>query len=118
MKYYSDLVNSYAWDTAIVFIQAYEDSTYASSNNSTSATVTGGNGDQVCNINDMSGNKSERTTETSNRSIGENARPCTWHGGAYISDYSSAMYSTSYRNYTTADNSNIDVSFRITLCVK
>ena len=58
-KYYSDLVNSYAWDTAIVFIEAYADSDYAGNNNSNSFTTTGGNSDQVCNINDMSGNAME-----------------------------------------------------------
>ena len=83
-NYYSDLINSYAWDTAIVFIQAYEDSTYASSNDSTSEAVTGGNGDQVCNINDMSGNKTEWTTETSTFTDSDDSNTCTDRGGYYL----------------------------------
>ena len=113
-NYYSDLINSYAWDTAIVFIQAYENRTYASSNDSTSATVTGGNGDQVCNINDMSGNKYEWTTETySNGSC-----PCTAHGGYYNSISGGAGHCTSVRNFATVDHSDTFTSFRLTLYVK
>ena len=63
-NYYSDLINSYAWDTAIIFIQAYEDSTYASANYGPSFTTTGTNPDKACNIHDMSGNAYEWTTET------------------------------------------------------
>ena len=63
-NYYSDLINSYTWDTAIIFIQAYEDSTYASANYGPSFTTTGTNPDKVCNIHDMSGNAYEWTTET------------------------------------------------------
>ena len=67
LVYASDLVNSYAWDTAIVFIQTYSVKTdYASHNesNTTKAfTATGKNNDKYCNIFDMSGNASEWTTE-------------------------------------------------------
>ena len=67
--YASDLVNSYAWDTAIIFIQTYgtgEDaSDYASKNKSTSFANTGINNDRYCNIFDMSGNAYEWTTEYS-----------------------------------------------------
>ena len=117
-NYYSDLINSYAWDTAIVFIQAYEDSTYASSNDSTSATVTGGNGDQVCNINDMSGNKVEWTTETSTLSISYDSYPCTNRGGYYYSDYGYASDYTSARNVDAVDLSYSFDSFRLSLYVK
>ena len=69
LVYASDLVNSYAWDTAIVFIQTYSVKTdYASHNesNTTKAfTATGKNNDKYCNIFDMSGNASEWTTEYS-----------------------------------------------------
>ena len=58
--YASDLVNSYAWDTAIIFIQTYstetDASSYASKNKSTSFANTGKNNDKYCNIWDMSGN--------------------------------------------------------------
>ena len=62
----SDIVNSYAWDTAIVFIQTFggdEAKNYAYSNYASTLTVTGGNGDEYCKINDMSGNAYELTTE-------------------------------------------------------
>ena len=71
--YASDLVNSYAWDTAIIFIQTY--STNVSANNYANQNK-GGNGveqktgltnDKYCNIWDMSGNIHEWTTETTNR---------------------------------------------------
>ena len=69
LVYASDLVNSYAWDTAIVFIQTYSVKTdYASHNesNTTKAfTATGKNNDKYCNIWDMSGNAREWTTEYS-----------------------------------------------------
>ena len=117
-NYYSDLINSYAWDTAIIFIQAYEDSTYASSNNSTSATVTGGNGDQVCNINNMSGNKMEWTTETSSDDSFYSG-PCTWRGGYYISFGGAAVGYTINRNSSPADNSSsANNSFRFLLYAK
>ena len=117
-NYYSDLINSYAWDTAIVFIQAYEDSTYASSNDSTSATVTGGNGDQVCNINDMSGNKLEWTTEISTYSGSRSSYPCTRRGGFYNSDVGSAGNFTSDRIYNTVVDCDTSYSFRLSLYVK
>ena len=67
--YASDLVNSYAWDTAIIFIQIYstetDASSYASKNKSTSFANTGKNNDKYCTIWDMSGNVVEWTTEYS-----------------------------------------------------
>ena len=60
LVYASDLVNSYAWDTAIIFIQTYstetDASSYASQNKSTSFANTGKSNDKYCNIFDMSGN--------------------------------------------------------------
>ena len=61
----SDLINSYAWDTAIIFIQTFgncED--YYNRNFSTSFANTGVNNDKYCNIYDMSGNYAEFSTET------------------------------------------------------
>ena len=64
LVYASDLVNSYAWDTAITFIQTYSSNTnYASVNVSTSFAKTGINSDKYCNVWDMSGNVSEWSTE-------------------------------------------------------
>lgn len=59
----SDLINSYAWDTAILYIQAMGNNNYAGSNNGISGN-TGTTGDEVCKIFDMSSNCREWTTET------------------------------------------------------
>ena len=66
-----DLVNSYAWDTAIVFIEKCSDnSNYANANRGSNTelyntgTDTGKTTDMVCNIYDMAGNLEEWTTET------------------------------------------------------
>jgi type II secretory pathway pseudopilin PulG len=101
--YASDLVNSYAWDTAIIFIQTYgtgEDaSSYASKNKSTSFANTGINNDKYCNIWDMSGNAKEWTTEYSSDS---DFVPCTFRGGYYITDFGQALAFTSTRTSTSA----------------
>ena len=116
-NYYSDLINSYAWDTAIVFIRAYEDRTYSGSNNSTSSTVTGRNKDQVCNINDMSGNREEWTTETSKyMTSSEEAFPCTVRGGSYR--IQGRVCDTENRSNCPVDETESFFSFRFLLCVK
>ena len=91
----SDLVNSYAWDTAIVFIQKFDDRTnktkeysMQTSLNTTSNIGLAGRGtnneevqyqDKVCNIWDMASNCMEWTTEAySNPDY-----PCTNRGGNY-----------------------------------
>ena len=95
----SDLVNSYAWDTAIVFIQTFggkEAIKYSNTNRSTTYTTTGNqpNGDEFCNINDMSGNMSEWTTETSN----DTEAPCVRRGGSGEMVYGKSSLFTSFRS--------------------
>ena len=96
----SDLINSYAIDTAIVFIQTFsKDKDYArqSGNNTNNALQKCGEsilkkvaeGDEKqdvrCNIYDMAGNTYEWTTEmTTNRS-----NPCMIRGGSCQSGYTS-----------------------------
>ena len=78
----SDLINSYAWDTAIVYIQNFSgdtDYSYQTTKN-TSLSNTGTNGDEVCKINDMSSNTLECTTEYSIYISGSNAVPCINRG--------------------------------------
>ena len=109
LVYASDLVNSYAWDTAIIFIQTYSGKTdYASHNESKTTkafTATGKNNDKYCNIWDMSGNASEWTTEYSTFSSSSNFRPCVARGGYYGTDSGKAYYYTSVRyNSNTADS--------------
>ena len=113
LVYASDLVNSYAWDTAIVFIQTYSVKTdYASHNesNTTKAfTATGKNYDKYCNIFDMSGNASEWTTEYSTNSDGSIFNPCVLRGGYYDTDGGRAHDCTSDRgiDYTIISYSNL-----------
>ena len=103
LVYASDLVNSYAWDTAIIFIQTYsieiDASSYASKNKSTSFANTGISNDKYCNIWDMSGNAKEWTTEYSSDS---DFVPCTFRGGYYITDFGQALAFTSARTSTSA----------------
>ena len=85
----SDLVNSYAWDTAIVFIQEFENSTYSQTKGEASDSKLSNTGlsilkatsavDKQCNIYDMAGNCYEWSTETFIDPSGH----CTLRGGAY-----------------------------------
>ena len=115
----SDLINSYAWDTAIVYIQAMGNSNYANANRDTTGNTilkdTGSTGDQKCKIFDMAGNTLEWTTEYStitNRGV---AYPCVARGGSYGDSSGCA----SVRNYCVrATNSYGNISFRPLLYVK
>ena len=81
----TDLINSYAWDTAIVYIQNFsEDTDYSWQNGksiNSSLTNTGVNGDEVCKINDMASNILELTTEYSTYTDSSDAYLCTDRGG-------------------------------------
>ncbi len=107
----SDLVNSYAWDTAIVYIQKLstnsDASNYSNLNKSTSFKTTGGNSDEYCKINDMSGNAKEWSTESS--SDGE--QPCVVRGG-YL-NYDSTDGAAKTREYSgSTGRADIPHSFR------
>lgn len=79
----SDLVNSYAWDTAIIFIQKYSgNSSYANKiPESPSLNNTGFNNDKVCNIHDMAMNGMEWSTEHCPRTIYGYGSYCVLRGG-------------------------------------
>ena len=103
----SDLVNSYAWDTAILFIQKYADSDYSRQDGksiNSSKQTTGLSGDIQLNIYDMAGNCREWTTETSSIS----AFPCVVRGGIY----NDSNYYTSYRIYNNTTGAFSGFSFR------
>lgn len=100
-NYESDLINSYAWDTAISYIQMCGMKTNSKSYSSqdgqfidTSKPSMTGEGilnstntvDEQCNIYDMAGNETEWSTETSNL----NSTPCVDRGGMYYWDERSA----------------------------
>jgi len=107
----SDLINSYAWDTAILFIQTMsEDNDYAKqrSLNTGSLKKTGESGDVQYNIYDMASNVKEWSTETCSRSYG----PCAPRGGYYSDSY----YCTSSRDYDS-DRAGKPSAFRPILYV-
>ena len=112
----SDLVNSYAWDTAIVFIQEMGNGneSYAKKTSVNSSRAnTGTTGDEACNINDMASNCYEWNTEYSNVNSNDDT-PCVLRGGVYdtSSDYTSNRYF-----YYAADKQS-DFSFRVLLYVR
>ena len=112
----SDLMNSYAWDTAIVYIQNFSNDTDYSRQNSlnTSLANTGANGDEVCKINDIASNTTEWTTEYSSYTAGTTASPCAYRGGVY----SPNTYYTSIRTYgRNATYNHQYLTFRPTLYV-
>ncbi len=105
----SDLTNSYAYDTAIVFIEKMDasKSNYANANcdttGNTSLMNTGMTGDKACNIYDMAANIMEWTTEYSTYIYNNtNAWPCTSRGGKFDANghYTSMRYYTLFATYT------------------
>ena len=96
----SDLINSYSWDTAIVFIQKYSgNSNYANKNSvNTSKLNTGKAGDKVCNIHDMASNCLEWSTEHSTLTSSLGSSPCVPRGGNYY--YSTDTASNRYYGTT------------------
>ena len=107
----SDLVNSYAWDTAIVFIQKCgtesNSSNYANQiGKSTTSSTLSKTGEAVledtneidkqCNIYDMAGNCSEYSTETRTKT-----NDCVYRGGVYGWSYTAdkTPFSPSLRGF-------------------
>ena len=82
-EYASDLVNSYVWDTTIVFIQTYSGIPNYASQNKGGVTLekTGISSDKYCNIWDISGNACEWTTEYSTKFTDTTYWPCVYRGG-------------------------------------
>ena len=105
-KFTSDLMNSYAWDTATLFLQTCGTNTKYSIKTSVNSTLsqTGTSDDKQCNIFDMASNLREWTTETSSNSNS----PCVNRGGSY---YNSGHY-TSYHNLYITSQSGIGLGFR------
>ena len=112
----SDLVNSYAWDTAIVFIQEFENGTYSQTKAEASDSKLSNKGlsilkatsavDMQCNIYDMAGNCFEWSTETYSSS--EHPYPCTSRGGFY----GNSIGYTSMRSSSITTNASSVASFR------
>ena len=114
----SDLINSYAWDTAIVFIQEFSgDTNYSQQRGRNTARAVQKCGESIldynldegdvaqdirCNIYDMAGNTYEWSTEA----YSHTSYPCVVRGGYYnttgyytgirsnnLTSYSSGIYS-------------------------
>ena len=116
----SDLMNSYAWDTAIVFLQKFDNrankaslkpysqqtslNTGSLANQGTNNLSDASKQDVICNVYDMASNCMKWTTETYSHS----GYPCTGRGGYYT--YSN--YYTSRRGYSNASVSFDYISFR------
>ena len=114
----SDLMNSYAWDTAIVFLQKFDNRAnkaslkpYSRQNSlNTSLASQGTNNlevskqDVICNVYDMASNCWEWTTGTCSNFYS----PCTLMGGDYKH---SNGYTSSYGIASTGDSSDY-ISFR------
>ena len=117
----SDLMNSYAWDTAIVFLQKFDNRAnkaslkpYSRQNSLNDSLASQGTNnlevskqDVICNVYDMASNCVEWTTETYSYSF----VPCTYRGGGY--GYSD--FYTSFRSSNLTTNSDNYVSFRTLL---
>ena len=111
----SDLANSYAWDTAIVFIQEMGNTNYANNKQCVQDSIsnTGTLGDEVCNVNDMATNCYDWTTEYSFN--GENN--CVFRGGSpFILGGTNTAHRNSWNNQNT--NTHSFVGFRVILYLK
>ena len=115
-EFESDLVNSYAWDTAVIFLQTCDNRTtdikkpYSQQNslNTGKLAIYGTNNletkDQICNVFDMASNCREWTTETSNNST----NPCIYRGGYF--DHNTDF--TVDRSASSISGNNKNLSFR------
>ena len=114
----SDLINSYAWDTATLFLQTIDNRTTdknkkysiqsslnsSPANKGTNNLTEASKQDKICNIYDMASNCFEWSTETYSRS----GFPCTERGGCY----NNSGICTGSRSYGNATDSHISGSFR------
>ena len=115
-NFVSDLMNSYAWDTATLFLQNCGTNKKYSGQTSLNSSLlqTGTNAlsetnkiDKQCNVYDMASNIFEWTTETFN----DSSTPCVRRGDSYLL---SGTY-TGYRSYGSTSSSHVNVGFRLIL---
>ena len=111
-KFTSDLMNSYSWDTATLFLQTCGTNKKYSRQNSLNTDLlatTGTTNDVQCNVYDMASNLAEWTTESSNNSDFY----CVDRGGSYLD----APSHTIYRNSSKTFYSRVYYGFRPLLYV-
>ena len=116
-EFASDLVNSYAWDTATLFLQECGEEGYSIKNSMNTEedglAEKGTSIDHPCNIYDMASNCFEWTTETHCEG------PCSSRGGCYLyQDFSDNYYTSSRNSFGNTNASDLDRSFRPVLYVK
>ena len=108
-KFISDLMNSYAWDTATLFLQTCGEDKYSIKKSVNSSLACKGTNsldytetrDNVCNIYDMASNVAEWTTETTTYSD----LPCVSRGSGY--DYSDGYTNNRYPGNTYISDDNL-----------
>ena len=119
----SELISSYAWDTALNFIcqnsehgytlATTTEDTYGNIGTNNKTQTGGYPADCYSNIYDFLGNCTEWTTEYSSSTSSSGAYPCVLRGGnCYYSDSYAAI-----RNNSAADGSGTTLSFRLSLYV-
>ncbi len=114
----SDLMNSYAWDTATLFLQTFDDRTLEGkteysklvslntelANEGTNSLTDSSKQDKICNVWDMASNCYEWTTETNS----DSTYHCVRRGG----DYDVSYRCTSLRGSNSATHAYSSNSFR------
>ena len=105
----TDLTNSYAWDTAIIYIQSMGNSNYANVKDGNGTLKnTGTIGDEKCKINDLAANEMEWNTEF----VDNVQQYINWKTVRRGSLFSDANYYASSRSTTRADFTDNEHSFR------
>ena len=117
----SDLINSYAWDTTLIFLQTFEKDDYStkpSINTSDDGIASQGTNklsankqDILCKIYDISSKCYEWTTESSSY----NGTPCVYRGGAYNSG---TAYAGDHNMAAPTNASGATISFRPIIYLK
>ena len=110
----SRLCSSYAWDTALKFIEtnypSYPTNSVGGYYSQSEASTTGYDTTHPCNIYDMGGNVWECTTEISSSST---KFSCTLRGGDF--EYNASITPAAYRVYSSTMSAGANVGFRSTL---
>ena len=116
-SFVSDLINSYAWDTAIVFIQKCSENVKYSKQ-TTINTVLANKGtnslqiqDKVCNIFDMASNCMEWTTEICDCSGSNYVNRGDFFDRGNREDLIQELFKTDFRN-SSSDKATVNSSFR------
>lgn len=123
-KFVSDLTNSFAWDTAVMFLTTYSESDYAIENYGPNSNfeLSGDSEDMHCNVFDLSGNYAEWSTENyyyidNDTDEGAYDGSSVLRGGSYIPDYTAVNFSLS-RQVSSIDSCNYGITFRPLLYIK